>query len=167
MTPHPARLAAAFDPPIPIDVAARLLAQPRFASRIAAMLDSGDAPARAALEAIARRAGAVLYARSFVREIRGPVIADLAARLGPALDDARAHVDLGWDRIAPTGPDALIAAIDAAGTGCLAAWIADLPEADRRRVALQWPDDGALPQTDDPEILTLGPRIVRRLMEGE
>lgn len=167
MTPHPARLAAAFDPPIPVDVAAKLLVQPRFASRIAVMLDSGDAPARTVLEGIAKRAGAVLYARSFVREIRGPVIADLSARLGPALDDARAHVDLGWDRIAPTDPDALATAIDSAGTACLAAWLADLPDAERRRIALQWPCDGDLPHTDDDEILTLGPRIFCRLMDTE
>ncbi|MDH2326592.1 hypothetical protein QCN27_06900 [Cereibacter sp. SYSU M97828] len=167
MTPHPARLAAAFDPPIPLSVAERLLADARFQSRIDALLDGGDVPDRTTLEALAQRAGAVLYARSFVREIRGPVIADLAARLGPALDDARAHVDLGWDRIAPTDPDALAQAVDGAGLACLAAWIADLPEDERRRVALQWPDDAALPQTADPEIRTLGPRILRRLMESE
>lgn len=166
MSPHPARLAAAFDPSIPRDIAERLLAQPRFADRIAAMLDSGDAPDRNALEALARRAGTVLYARSFVREIRGPVIAGLAERLGTALDDARAHVDLGWDRIAPTDPEALDTAIDVAGSACLAAWIADLPEDERRRIALHWPDDAAVPQTDDPTILTLGPPILRRLMEA-
>ena len=41
------------------------------------------------------------------------------------------------------------------------------PAAERRRIALQWPCDGDLPHTDDDEILTLGPRIIRRLMDTE
>ncbi len=152
---HPARLAAAFSPPVPQTVAEKLLAEPRFADRITAMLGT---PADIDPKALALRAGAVLHSRRFVREIRGPAIAEMTARFGAAvLADARAHADLGWDR--EGDPDT----IEADGMACIGAWIAQLDPATRARVVLHWPDDAALPQTDDPAILTLGPQIVNRL----
>lgn len=162
---HPARLAAAFAPPLPQPVAAQLLGHPRFADRIRTLfpdapMDDDDAAllarGREGLEDLARRAGPVLYARSFVREIRGPVIAALAASFGEgALADARAHSDLGWDRDSPADPES----VESDGFACLGAWLAGLPPAAR----LLWPDDAAVPRTDDPVILTLGPQILRRL----
>ena len=156
---HPARLSAAFDPPLPQDAAARLLVHPRFAARIEAMCGPTD-HTRDGLEALARRAGPILHARAFVREIRGPAIADLTARFGAdALADARAHADLGWNRDAP------IDTLAADGIACLGAWIAALPEPERRGVSMLWPDDDAVPCTTDATILTLGPRIITRLMD--
>lgn len=163
MSQHPARLAAAFTPPIPTDVAAQLLAHPRFKGRIDAMF-GGPAPMdRATLDDLARRAGPVLHARSFVREIRGPVIAELTARFGAgALADARAHADLGRDRDAPADAET----ITADGIACLGAWIAALPDDIRTRITAQWPDDASLPRTSDATILTLGPQIIDRLAAG-
>lgn len=169
MTTHPARLASAFDPPLSPETAARLLADPRFADRIDALLGGAhDAPARETLDALAPRAGAVLFARSFLREIRGPVIADLTARFGPeALTDARTHADLAWDRPAPEDAGALAEAVEIAGAACLGAWIDSLPDTERRGVTRQWPDDASLPRTDDDRILTLGPQIMNRLIETQ
>lgn len=166
MSVHPKRLAAAFDPPVSEDIASRLLSEPRFSSRIDAMLGiSGTVPERAALEALVDRAGIVLNARHFVREIRGPVIAEWTARFGAdALAEARANVDLGWDRETPDQPSDLDQQLQSDGLACLAAWIAARPAPERRCIAVQWPNDDAVPGTDDPTILTLGPQILDRLM---
>lgn len=169
MSIHPRRLAEAFDPPVSEEIASRLLSEPRFADRIEAMLGiSGKAPERSTLEALVRRAGIVLHARHFVREIRGPVIAEWTSRLGAdALAEARANVDLGWEREAPEQPSDLDRQIESDGLACLAAWIAARPAPERRCIALQWPSDDAVPSTDDATILIIGPQILDRLMGSQ
>lgn len=181
MSVHPARLAACFTPPVPETVAASLLGHPRFASGIAVLiadrhglfddaLPDADriliAMDRAALEALAARAGIVIHARTFLREIRGPVIAERTARFGDgALASARTHSDLALDRSPPTDTEGLAQAVQADGIACLAAWVAGLPPAVRARAALIWPDDAALPLTSDTEIRSHGPAVLRRLAE--
>lgn len=172
MSVHPARLAALFTPPLPEAVVTRLLAEPRFANRIDALAglspaEAGDpadlrllALGRAALDALAPRAGIVLHARPLLREIRGPVIAALTARFGEdALTEARRHPDLSDD--VPEMPEA--DRIEADGRSCLAAWIADLPPDLHRRAMLLWPDDGAVPARGDARTDARGPAILRRL----
>lgn len=167
---HPTRVAAAFAPPLPPPVARQLLDHPRFADRIALLLGPLDLPddvdtalvmqGREGLERLATCAGAVLHARRFLREIRGPVIADLATRLGEdALAVARAHADLAWSREGPADVDAFATTVAADGAACLGAWITECGGS----APLLWPDDDSVPRTDDPEIRTLGPQIVRRL----
>ncbi|MDB6454403.1 hypothetical protein [Falsirhodobacter sp. 20TX0035] len=169
---HPSRLRLLFDPPLPDAVAARLRAEPRFADRIAAMagpdpLDGADpadrallAMGREGLETLALRAGVVLHARALLREIRGPVIAALAARFGEgALTDARRHLDLSPDRTDLAEPER----IAADGTACLSAWLDTLPPALRDHAALAWPDN--LPPGDEVT-RTHGPAILRRLAEA-
>lgn len=174
-TLHPARLAARFSPPLTEAVAGRLLAEPRFADRIEALFSLDVAPSaseadgilislcREPLEQLAARAGVVLHARRILQEIRGPVISDFVAHFGePALVAARAHADLSADRQAPEeGAEFQVIADD--GMACLAAWLSDLPPILHMRVALSWPDDGSLPYTNDPVILSHGPQIMRRL----
>lgn len=172
MTPHPARLAAFFDPPLPVDIASQLLSHPRFASRIAALLGARDTIVdKSDLDELALRAGMIFHAPYFVREIRGPAVAELATRFGAEhIAEARLNADLGADfgahRPSPQDIEDLAQAIERDGSACIGAWIASLPEEERRLVALQWADDSAVPTTEDAEILSLGPKILNRLMES-
>ncbi|KKX26169.1 hypothetical protein [Rhizobium sp. LC145] len=179
---HPDRMAACFRTVGATGLPKRLTAEPRFAGRLAGVLhrhydltemDEGSgapedqglvALSRDELERLAVRAGVILRAREFLREIRGPVLAALAERFGPgALEDARRHVDLAGNRPPAIDLDGLEAAVSLDGEACLAAWIAALPAPLSRRVCLKWPNDHAVPSTDDAYVIERGPVILRRL----
>lgn len=179
---HPDRMAVCFRTVGTAGLPKKLTAEPRFAARLAGVLhrhydlaeadDGGFAPedqilaglSRDELERLAARAGVILRAREFLREIRGPVLAALAERFGAdALEDARQHVDLAGDRLQAIDLDGLEAAVNLDGEACLAAWIIALPAPLLRRVRLKWPNDHAVPATDDADIIERGPAILRRL----
>jgi hypothetical protein len=179
---HPDRMAVCFRTVGGAGLPERLTTEPRFAARLAGVLhrhydlaeadDGGVAPAdqvlaalsRDQLERLAARAGVILRAREFLREIRGPVLAALAERFGAdALEDARRHVDLAGDRPQAVDLDGLEAAVNLDGEACLAAWIAALPAPLSRRLRLKWPNDHAVPSTDDADIIERGPAILQRL----
>ena len=182
---HPDRIAVCFRTVGADGLPDGLLGEPRFAGRIAQivtrhydLVDANDAieeadrvlaaRARENLEELAVRAGVVLHARQFVQEIRGPVLAALTERFGvDALDDARRHVDLATDRAKITDLDELEAEIARAGTACLAAWIEAIPVSLQRRVRLKWPNDHAVPVTDNTDLVEHGPAILRRLGVSE
>ncbi|MCJ8141070.1 hypothetical protein [Falsirhodobacter halotolerans] len=170
MTPHPLRLARHLGRDVPETLAARLLAEARFADRIATLFPEGeplgDPDARiaamdmTALDRLALRAGAVIHADRLLREIRGPVIADWTARFGAdALALARAHADLALAR-----PETALAEED--GRACLGAWIAALPPAAKARLSLLWPDEDAVPTPGDAVFRDHGPVVIRRLAEA-
>lgn len=158
-----------------------LLGNPRFAGRLAhivtrhydlADVDETAEEADRALAALSQenlqqlaiRAGVVVHARRFVQEIRGPVLVALTERFGlEALDDARRHADLAMDRAKTDDFDALETDIAGDGMACLSAWIEALPVALRKRVRLKWPNDHAVPVTDDATLRDHGPTILRRL----
>lgn len=182
---HPDRIAVCFRSVGADGLPDGLLDEPRFAARLARIVtrhyDLADADeaiedadrvlaarARENLEELAVRAGVVLHARHFVQEIRGPVLAALTERFGAdALDDARRHADLATDKAKIADLDELEAEIARAGTACLAAWIKALPVSLQRRVRLKWPNDHAVPVTDNTELVEHGPTILRRLCVSE
>lgn len=179
---HPDRMAACFRAGGSTGFAERLIGEPRFAGRLAALLarhydladisghESGRADVALAgldlkeLERLEPRAGVICRASLFVQEIRGPVLAAFGERFGiEALEDARAHQDLAGEYLAAPDLDALETAVREDGRACLAAWITVLPEQLARRVKLKWADEAAVPVTSDPDILARGPEILRRL----
>ncbi|OHV79424.1 hypothetical protein [Rhizobium sp. LCM 4573] len=179
---HPDRMAVCFRTVGAAGLPKRLTAEPRFSARLAGVLyrhydltemDDGSgmredqvlaALSRDDLERLALHAGVILRAREFLREIRGPVLAALAERFGAdALEDARRHVDLAGDRPQAVDLEGLEAAVNNDGEACLAAWIMALPAPLSRRVRLKWPNDHAVPSTDDADIIERGPALLRRL----
>lgn len=183
---HPARISACFVSTSAPALVLDLLREPRFAARLADLVrrhhhledvaeEDWDHPDSLiaerdleGLESLALCAGIVFRAQVFVREIRGPVLAALAERFGSqAMRSARLHRDLAGDRAHPGDLDALELLVREEGRACLAAWIASRPAALARRVRLKWPDDAAVPITADPELLSRGPEILRRLVLDE
>lgn len=182
---HPDRIATCFRTVGADGLPEGLLGDARFSGRLAEIVtrhyDLGDAGETADdadrilaalsqenLEKLAIRAGVVLHARQFVQEIRGPVLAALGERFGPeALDDARRHADLALDMARTDDLDQLEAEVVRDGTLCLAAWIEALPISVKRRVRLKWPNDHAVPMTDDGRFQECGPAIMRRLGAAE
>lgn len=179
---HPDRMTACFRTAGSAGLPGALRSEPRFASRLADLVgrhydlvevseDDGDKAdhllaglSLRELDRLASRAGVVLRARDFLREIRGPMLAAFAERFSAdALEDARRHFDLAPDRQKAGDLDGLTAAVEQDGLACLAAWIAALPEPLSRRVRLKWPNDAAVPTTDDMDIIKHGPVIMRRL----
>lgn len=162
-----------------------LTSEPRFVTRLAELISSRydlsenvheGVPedrlllemSREGLERLAVRAGIVLHARRFLREIRGPVLAAFAERFGvDVIEDARRHSDLAADRETTEDLDAFAATTVLEGQACLAAWINALPAPLQRRIQLKWPHDRAVPTTDDASLLDLGPAILRRLVAIE
>lgn len=182
---HPDRIATCFRTVGADGLPEGLLGDARFSGRLAEIVmrhydldDAGEtaddadrvlvALTRGHLEKLAVRAGVVLHARQFVQEIRGPVLAALGERFGPAaLDDARRHADLAVDMARTDDLDQLDAEVTRDGTACLAAWIDALPVSVKRRVRLKWPNDHAVPMTDDGRFQERGPAILRRLGTAE
>lgn len=183
---YPDRLAVCFRTAGAAGLPEALTTEPRFAARIAGIVDrhydlSEPAPdvgpedrflldlSREDLDRFAARAGIVLHARKFLQEIRGPVLAALTERFGPdAMDDARRHADLAAaDGEMTADLDAFAARATRDGAACLAAWIGVLPMPLQRRVQLKWPNDHAVPTTDDADIRERGPAILRRLVSVE
>lgn len=179
---HPDRMAVCFRSAGVAGLPEKLTSEPRFAARLAGVLhrhydlaeidERGGAQedqalaglSREELEGLSVRAGVILRAREFLQEIRGPVLAALAERFGAdGLEDARRHVGLAVDRPKTMDLDALEAMVKLEGEACLAAWIAALPLPLSRRVRLKWPNDHAVPVTQDVAILERGPLILRRL----
>lgn len=162
-----------------------LLSEPRFSERLNDIVkchyglsdmdddvDEADrmlmALSRAHLEKLAFRAGAVLHARQFLMEVRGPVLSALALRFGPsAMDDARRHVSLAPEMARIDDLDTLEASVSRGGTACLAAWIASLPAPVQRRIRLKWPNDQSVPKTDDVAIGDRGAVILKSLVSCE
>lgn len=182
---HPDRIALCFRTAGVDGLPDGLLGEPRFAGRLAEIvtrhydladtgetLDEADlalaALSREDLERLAVRAGVVVHARQFVQEIRGPVLAALGERFGPeALDVARRHAGLGLDIARTDDLDALETEIARAGTACLAGWIQTLPASLQRHIRLKWPNDHAVPVTDNADLVEHGPAILRRLGADE
>ncbi|MBY5378374.1 hypothetical protein ELG83_24310 (plasmid) [Rhizobium leguminosarum] len=181
---HPERLTACFRTIVAGGFLEGLMGEARFAGRLADVVSrhygltriSADGAAAEdlvladlglnELRALALRAGVILHSKAFLQEIRGPVVAALIERFGSgALDDARRHFDLIAERPKAADLDELQRLIQLDGEACLAAWIASLPPALSARVRLKWPDDHALPKTDDVEIIARGPTIMRRLVK--
>lgn len=79
---------------------------------------------------LASACGACRHAVALAQEIRGPLVQQLRERLG----DATYDLAIGW-RETPASPptlmtgDALLAAIEADGQGCVEAWLAAQPTA--------------------------------------
>lgn len=182
-TIHPERIAACFRSVKSSALAAQLLNEPRFVTRLADLVgrrhqledlavggwdQADDLIAELDLEGLDRlclNAGAAFRAHVFVREIRGSVLAALGERFGPeVLRVARAHHDLAGDHSAMLDPDELEIRVREEGRACLAAWIASCPEPLSRRVRLKWSDDAAVPVTSDPDLIARGPVILRRLV---
>ncbi|PRD41753.1 hypothetical protein C5748_20040 [Phyllobacterium phragmitis] len=182
----PDRMAACFRTVGSSGLPAALMKEPRFTARLANLFrchydlhetaeregEEEDraiaALSRQELEGLAARAGIVLHARDFLREIRGPVLASLGERFGAdALEDARRHADLACERPKAVDLDGLEVAVRLDGQACLAGWIAALPAPLARRVRLKWPNDAAVPVTDDAVVIERGPAILRRLASDE
>ncbi|MFB0874370.1 MULTISPECIES: hypothetical protein [unclassified Sphingobium] len=116
------------------------------------------------MEALVPACGAVIWSPILCREIRGEVVAALIGRFGKEnMALARRNRDLGLDRPAPEGVDALEAAVLTDGRACLAAWIAAQSASAQFWLHLKWPSDGAVPTTKDAEMLTHGPVVLRRV----
>lgn len=178
---HPDRIALCFRTVGADGLPEGLADEPRFAERLARIVmrhydlaDTGEPIGEADqalallsrdnLEKLAMRAGVVVHARQFVQEIRGPVLAALGKRFGAdALDDARRHADLAMDKAKIDDLDELEAEIAGDGAACIAAWIEALPVSLQRRVRLKWPNNHAVPVTDNTDLVELGPAILRRL----
>lgn len=181
---HPDRLLACFTTVSSPVVLEHLRDEPRFADRLAAIvaghyglstiegpIDSADqalvAFSTEELDAIALRAGVVINARAFLREIRGPMLAALGERFGPlALDDARRFGEMAAERPPAGDVDELEQVVRRDGQACLAAWIAALPEPIARHVKLKWPDDASLPIARDAGTgaADQGAQVLRRLV---
>lgn len=179
------RLAACFRTPSDAGLPDGFLAEPRFSDRLDDVIKSHyglsdmdndvdevdrmlTALSRVQLETLAFRAGVVLHARQLLLEVRGPVLSALALRLGQsAMDDARRHVSLAPEMARIDDLDMLEAAVSRAGTACLAAWIASLPGSMQRRIRLKWPNDQAVPKTNDVIIGDCGAAILRSLVSCE
>ncbi|GGB05706.1 hypothetical protein GCM10011491_37240 [Brucella endophytica] len=180
----PGRMAVCFRTLGPSGLPAAFMKDPRFTERFADIVRchyglqeinerEGDEIDRAIaslprpeLEGLAARAGIVLHARAFIQEIRGRVLAALGDRFGAdALEDARRHAGLAGERPNPVDLDALEMAVRRDGQACLAGWIATLPQSLARRVRLKWPNDAAVPMTDDAIAIERGPAILWRLAD--
>jgi hypothetical protein len=179
---HADRILACFPTVSSAVVLEHLRGEPRFAARLTdivarhyglSAIDDDIDPAdrtladfsKDDLDAIALRAGVVVNARIFLREIRGPMLAALGERFGAqALEDARQNAELAADRPPVDDIDALEKAVQRDGQACLGAWIAALREPMRRTVMLKWPDDTSVPEGGDEAPGKQGPQILRRLV---
>jgi hypothetical protein len=179
---HADRILACFSTVSSAVVLEHLRGEPRFAARLTdivarhyglSAIDDDIDPAdrtladfsKDELDAIALRAGVVVNARIFLREIRGPMLAALGERFGAqALEDARQNAELAADRPPVDDIDALEKAVQHDGQACLGAWIAALREPMRRTVMLKWPDDTSVPKGGDEAPGKQGPQILRRLV---
>jgi hypothetical protein len=183
---HADRILACFSTVSSPVVLEHLRGEPRFAARLMEIVarhyglsavDNDIEPAdraladlpREELDAIALRAGVVVNARVFLREIRGPMLTALGERFGAqALEDARRHGELAADRMPVGDIDALEKAVQRDGEACLGAWIATLAEPLARTVKLKWPDDMSVPAVPDEGLREgygdRGPQILRRLI---
>ena len=77
---------------------------------------------------LAMACGACRHAHALAREIRGPLVQQLRERLG----DATYDLAVGWQDTRVGAPallsgDALLAAIEGSGQGCVEAWLAAQP----------------------------------------
>ncbi|WP_158921292.1 hypothetical protein [Acidisphaera sp. S103] len=91
------------------------------------------------LRGVAAQAGAVWHARRVCALVRGADIAEL----GDQLSEAVRHAALRHVALTPEDVDAtpsLVADIMRDGRGCMAAWIAALPDWVSARVRLKWAD---------------------------
>jgi hypothetical protein len=144
------------------DTALYLLTSPRLGGRVSryladrlgygdgATLDAMDLALACAdvgtIRDVATLAGAVWHARRVCALVRGADIAELCDQVG----DAVRHAALRHAALAPEDggvSDELAADIVRDGGGCVAAWIAALPDWASARVRLKWPDDTP-PSTD-------------------
>ena len=158
----PALVAPLLVPGLNADTARYLLASPRLGVRVSryladrlgrgggAALDPTDLALACAdagtLRDVALRAGAVWHARRVCALVRGADIAELCDQLG----DAVRHAALRHVALAPeddgsvNGAQSLVTDIARDGSGCMAAWIAALPDWASARVRLKWADEALL-----------------------
>lgn len=144
------------------DTARYLLTSPRLGGRVSryladrlghgdgSVLDPTDLALACAdvgtLRDVAAQAGAVWHARRVCALVRGADIAELGDQLGEAVRHAALrHVALTPEDVALTPEDvdatpSLVADIMRDGRGCMAAWIAALPDWVSARVRLKWAD---------------------------
>lgn len=154
----PALVAPLLAPGLNAETARYLLTSPRLGVRVSRYLadrlgrgdhtelESTDLVLACAdvgtLHDVALRAGAVWHARRVCALVRGADIAELCDQVG----DASRHAALRHAALAPdddgaaTDVHSLAADIVRDGTGCMAAWVAALPDWVAGRVRLKWPD---------------------------
>lgn len=159
----PALVAPLLVPGLNADTARYLLTSPRLGVRasryLADRLGHGEGSALdptdlalacadgGTLRDVALQAGAVWQARRVCALVRGADIAELCDQLG----DAVRHAALRHVALAPeddgcvNDPQSLVADIARDGSGCMAAWIATLPDWAAARVRLKWAHDSSLP----------------------
>ncbi|WID99708.1 nodulation protein NolU (plasmid) [Bosea vestrisii] len=148
---HPARIAACLDGSLSPTTLARLQASGRLHERLARLV-LGDAPEistassaadpllGAAPRRVALLAGAVWHARSLLKLIAGQDIAIFTERVGAEVHAfGIRHVEQAVSSTLITGPERLAEAVEHDGHGCLGAWLAALPEPDRRQILLRLP----------------------------
>ena len=153
----PALVAPLLAPGVSADTARYLLTSPRLGARVsrylADRLGHGDGttldPTDLALACadvgtlrdVATQAGAVWHARRVCALVRGADIAELCDQLGDTVrQSALRHSALAPEDDGGLNDD-LAADIVRDGSGCMAAWIAALPDWASARMRLKWPDD--------------------------
>lgn len=164
---------------LPPRLVSRLLALPRFGSRLAGIVDNSigampdqPSPAQAAamaldgwaLHGLALRIGAVWYAQFFARLIDGASVRALVAAIGPELRRiALSHRDLAPTPEAGDAPDiaTMAEAMEGAGLACLRAWCLRQPRSVALRLELRLPPGQPDPETDEGP----GPAIVETLLQ--
>jgi hypothetical protein len=180
---HPRRLVHAFGGLITDRVASELAKDDRFRDRLSMLLtetyalpaDDGsgelsEAGKRLAVASgtdlmiMARRFGAVYWARAIAGVIQSSAVVTLKQSLGDDIYAAAlAHRDLaGPDRVLPEH-EAIETATTAAGLRCIAAWCSGQPAWVAQRIRLKFPDGTEL---DEPVVAPfdeVGPPIVDRV----
>jgi len=111
---------------------------------------------------IARRSGAIYWARAIAGVVRSSDVAALHRELDEALCNfALAHRDLAGAQALPA-VEGIGARCAEDGLRCVAAWTRTLPDAIGQRVHLKLAAHPALENTPQPPFSEIGPAIVRR-----
>lgn len=180
---HPRRVVHVFDGLINECVGLNLLEDERFRDRLSTLLaesyalsddfGSGQLPEAAQrlatasstdLMILARRFGAVYWARAIAGVIQSNAVVALKEALGDdAYAAALAHRELaGPDRVLPEH-ETIDATTTAAGLRCIAAWCAAQPAWIAQRTRLKFPDGTELDEPIGAPFDEAGPRIVDRV----
>jgi hypothetical protein len=180
---HPRRVVHAFGGLITERVASQLLEDERFRDRVSILLtetyalpaddDAGElseAGNRLAVASgtdlmiMARRFGAVYWARAIAGVIQSSAVVTLKQSLGDEIYTAAlAHRDLaGPDRVLPEH-ETIETATTAAGLRCIAAWCSAQPAWVAQRIRLKFPDGTELDEPVAAPFDEVGPPIINRV----
>ena len=114
------------------------------------------------LREIARRSGAIYWARAIAGVVRSSDVATLHRELDEALCSfALAHRDLAGAQALPA-VEGIGARCAEDGLRCVAAWTRALPDAVGQRVRLKLAAHSAIETTPQPPFSDIGPAIIRR-----